>query len=354
MPTQNGSRGSRRPRRRLGRRVRPNESDAQARGYPGKGSADDEHEQRPDHTYKTEMCNNWIEFGQCRYNNKCRFAHGEEELRVARRINSDKNWKSELCRNYHNDGTCSYGRRCHFIHEETPQELARMHATGKRLSVQKTKRRAKPRVENTAISVKQHTWGSASTAAATRAQEEQEEQFPVGSLSSATSAPAAATPAPASSVASVPLENLPIHPHPHEEAVMTTPSSSLAAPFLSSPMPISRKQSLQRFCRLVGLPVEEINPNEAAAEEAVASGSPPSSESPPFLLRPQSAFGHMHGKVMYDLKIPFTPAVVPRTPPRMDNDSPTKRRVRLPVFTRIASDTGVSLTHPPSPVTTSP
>ena len=26
--------------------------------------------------YKTELCNNWIEVGYCRYENQCRYAHG--------------------------------------------------------------------------------------------------------------------------------------------------------------------------------------------------------------------------------------------------------------------------------------
>lgn len=30
--------------------------------------------------YKTEMCKNWIESGNCHYDVKCRFAHGKTEL----------------------------------------------------------------------------------------------------------------------------------------------------------------------------------------------------------------------------------------------------------------------------------
>ena len=316
------------------------------------------------------MCNNWVEFGQCRYHNKCRFAHGEQELRVARRIHSDKNWKSELCRNYHSEGTCTYGRRCHFIHEETPAELARMHATQKRVGGRKSQRRPTPRTE------KQHPCAaSLAPVAAAEAPEEQQQvetKVPVGapSLLSATSSPSpsAATLALASDVASLRLHGPVVQQLAHEEATTkvaatssfsssspshSLSSSSVTAPLVSSPMPISRKRSLQRFCHLVGLPVEATNPNEAAAAEPVSSESPPSGESPPFLLRPQAAFAHMHGKIMYEPKTPFTPATAPRTPPRMENDSPAKRRVRLPVFTRIASDTGVAV-NPPSPVTTSP
>ena len=45
--------------------------------------------------YKTELCNNWIEVGYCRYENQCRYAHGYQEL-VARddNIKRKKNCKS--------------------------------------------------------------------------------------------------------------------------------------------------------------------------------------------------------------------------------------------------------------------
>lgn len=89
--------------------------------------------QHPSNTFKIELCNNWMETGRCRYNEKCRFAHGVEELRVAPRIVSEKKWKTVMCRNYHEEGHCNYGRRCHFIHDETPEELELMQRTQKRM-----------------------------------------------------------------------------------------------------------------------------------------------------------------------------------------------------------------------------
>ena len=51
--------------------------------------------------YKTEMCKNWIETGFCRYEQKCRFAHGQEELSpAALRVHQDK-YKSKSCRSFH-------------------------------------------------------------------------------------------------------------------------------------------------------------------------------------------------------------------------------------------------------------
>ncbi|KAI8967294.1 hypothetical protein BDF20DRAFT_829797 [Mycotypha africana] len=63
--------------------------------------------------YKTEFCRNWTELGHCRYNKKCRYAHGEGELRVVPRHNR---YKTQICRAYFGDGTCPYGIRCNFIH----------------------------------------------------------------------------------------------------------------------------------------------------------------------------------------------------------------------------------------------
>ncbi|ORZ03696.1 hypothetical protein BCR43DRAFT_430227, partial [Syncephalastrum racemosum] len=63
--------------------------------------------------YKTEMCRNWTEMGQCRYGKKCRFAHGQHEMRQVQR---HVRYKTEICRTYHRTGTCLYGVRCTFIH----------------------------------------------------------------------------------------------------------------------------------------------------------------------------------------------------------------------------------------------
>ncbi|KAI8331458.1 hypothetical protein BD560DRAFT_415711 [Blakeslea trispora] len=65
--------------------------------------------------YKTEMCRNWQEMGSCRYAKKCRFAHGQQELRCVQR---HAKYKTEICKTFHLTGTCSYGVRCTFIHDE--------------------------------------------------------------------------------------------------------------------------------------------------------------------------------------------------------------------------------------------
>ncbi|KAI8332177.1 WD40-repeat-containing domain protein [Choanephora cucurbitarum] len=60
-----------------------------------------------------EPCRNWSELGYCRYGQKCRYAHGQIELRsTSRHIR----YKTEICRTYHTEGTCSYGVRCAFVH----------------------------------------------------------------------------------------------------------------------------------------------------------------------------------------------------------------------------------------------
>ncbi|KAI8643695.1 hypothetical protein BD408DRAFT_364365 [Parasitella parasitica] len=67
--------------------------------------------------FKTEMCRNWQEMGECRYARKCRFAHGHQELRCVQR---HARYKTEICRTFHLTGTCLYGVRCTFIHDEQP------------------------------------------------------------------------------------------------------------------------------------------------------------------------------------------------------------------------------------------
>ena len=66
--------------------------------------------------YKTELCRSFQESGQCKYGDKCQFAHGQHELRNTMR---HPRYKTELCRTFHAQGYCPYGPRCHFVHDTT-------------------------------------------------------------------------------------------------------------------------------------------------------------------------------------------------------------------------------------------
>lgn len=63
--------------------------------------------------YKTELCRPFEEAGECKYGDKCQFAHGMHELRNLQR---HPKYKTELCRTFHSVGFCPYGARCHFVH----------------------------------------------------------------------------------------------------------------------------------------------------------------------------------------------------------------------------------------------
>lgn len=65
--------------------------------------------------YKTEMCNSWIVSGSCRYKDKCRFAHGEHELRE--KLIHEK-FKTKMCESILNKVPCKYRQRCRFAHGE--------------------------------------------------------------------------------------------------------------------------------------------------------------------------------------------------------------------------------------------
>ncbi|XP_035901165.1 protein TIS11-like isoform X2 [Anopheles stephensi] len=71
--------------------------------------------------YKTELCRPYEEAGECKYGDKCQFAHGMQELRNLQR---HPKYKTELCRTFHSVGFCPYGPRCHFVHNA---EEARNH-----------------------------------------------------------------------------------------------------------------------------------------------------------------------------------------------------------------------------------
>lgn len=57
-----------------------------------------------------------------RYGKRCRYAHGQEELRPISRSNQ---YKTKTCKAYHEHGTCSYGIRCTFIHHPSSADAAK-------------------------------------------------------------------------------------------------------------------------------------------------------------------------------------------------------------------------------------
>ena len=76
---------------------------------------DIEEEKRKDPKYKTELCKSFMEDNFCKYGNKCRFAHGDDELVIKEKIN---NYKRKLCKSFFNEGFCNYGIRCNFQHDQ--------------------------------------------------------------------------------------------------------------------------------------------------------------------------------------------------------------------------------------------
>ncbi|KAM3718726.1 CCCH-type zinc finger protein [Dirofilaria immitis] len=69
-------------------------------------------------SYKTVMCQAWLESGICNFAENCRFAHGEEELRPCKLPTKNPKYKTKLCDKYTMAGLCPYGDRCLFIHPE--------------------------------------------------------------------------------------------------------------------------------------------------------------------------------------------------------------------------------------------
>ncbi len=75
-----------------------------------------ESENKLDPKYKTEMCKSWAETKFCVYGNKCRFAHGKQEL--FGRSSTGSNYKLKDCNSFRENGICMYGARCNFKHDE--------------------------------------------------------------------------------------------------------------------------------------------------------------------------------------------------------------------------------------------
>ena len=66
--------------------------------------------------YKTEICKNWQQTGECEFFYSCSFAHGNQELKV--KTDVPKNYKTKLCKKFHKELFCPYGTRCQFLHDE--------------------------------------------------------------------------------------------------------------------------------------------------------------------------------------------------------------------------------------------
>ncbi len=67
-----------------------------------------------DPKYKTELCKTFENTKFCPYGNKCRFAHGKDELFV--KSNIVYNYKKKQCKSFYKDNFCLYGSRCLFKH----------------------------------------------------------------------------------------------------------------------------------------------------------------------------------------------------------------------------------------------
>ena len=72
--------------------------------------------------YKTEMCKNWELFQQCKYGNKCRFAHGKDEL-LEKNLPNKQKYKTKDCLSFSTTGVCPYGQRCLFQHDESKVKI---------------------------------------------------------------------------------------------------------------------------------------------------------------------------------------------------------------------------------------
>ncbi|PAV90449.1 hypothetical protein WR25_14599 [Diploscapter pachys] len=89
-------------------------------------------EKRRADAFKTALCDSYRKFEQCQYGERCRFAHGVEELRmpVNPRGRFHPKYKTVLCDKFSTKGFC----QCMFIHKiMNPEVLENREVVGKRL-----------------------------------------------------------------------------------------------------------------------------------------------------------------------------------------------------------------------------
>jgi hypothetical protein len=71
-------------------------------------------ESKIDHKFKTELCNKYSIYDYCKYEDKCRFAHGKHEL--VDKSHFHPRYRQTSCLSFFITGYCSYGSRCSFRH----------------------------------------------------------------------------------------------------------------------------------------------------------------------------------------------------------------------------------------------
>ena len=81
-----------------------------------------------DPKYKTELCKTFEKTNFCPYGNKCRFAHGKEEL--FEKSECIFNYKKKDCKSFYSNIYCIYGSRCLFKHSDKFENQDRMFYTG--------------------------------------------------------------------------------------------------------------------------------------------------------------------------------------------------------------------------------
>jgi len=68
--------------------------------------------------YKTELCDTFTEFGECKYGDHCQYAHGEHELHDKPVVVLPTSYKTVRCKNYWgNNSFCPFGSNCRFAHD---------------------------------------------------------------------------------------------------------------------------------------------------------------------------------------------------------------------------------------------
>ena len=65
--------------------------------------------------YKTELCKYYEINGYCKYDDKCAYAHGKENLRS--KVTNTTAYRTKKCTQFFEQGYCPYGNRCQFAHQ---------------------------------------------------------------------------------------------------------------------------------------------------------------------------------------------------------------------------------------------
>lgn len=86
-----------------------------------------------EHKFKSQMCKNWLRYGDCPYRDICKYAHGTGEI-----YENHNTYKTTRCKNQLKYGYCKYGNKCQYLHYDDESYTNKLSTPLNTININKT------------------------------------------------------------------------------------------------------------------------------------------------------------------------------------------------------------------------